>query len=75
MSQKPSMFLFLNCMSAIIDATEKGTSLPFTASESMDHGHPHGLRHQHVPWTSEWTLVEVRHINVAVFTVGPQTQI
>lgn len=43
LSRKPSMTLFLNSESAVIDTTAKEASSPFTVSGSMDHGLPHGF--------------------------------
>jgi hypothetical protein len=62
----------LNFESMVIDVTAKLASLPFTISNSsdnrfphvfcktMDHRHPHGLQHQHVPWNSVWSWVAVQ---------------
>lgn len=70
--QKPSMFLFLSCESAVINMS-KVASLPFIVSRSKDHGHPHGLWCHHVFWPSAWSLVAVQttDINMAfALTMG-----
>ena len=40
---EPSMSLFLNCESEVIDSTEEEASLPFIVSRSMECGPPRGL--------------------------------
>lgn len=37
LSQKPSMRLFLNCGSAVINGMTKAASFPFAVSRNMDH--------------------------------------
>lgn len=51
MSQKPSTFIFLNCVSAGIDSTARLVSLTFIVSQSTDagllHGFCNGTDHEH----------------------------
>lgn len=56
---QPSMFLFLDDETAVVNVTAKTTYLSFTVSGITDQGHPHGFQHQHEPWTSARTLVVV----------------
>lgn len=50
------MSLFLNWESEVIRTPAKLATLLFTVSGSIDHGHPDGLLHQCVPWTSALSL-------------------
>lgn len=53
MPQKSSMFLFLNCESAVISTTGKGAFLSFLVSRNMNHRLTHGLWYQHMSGTSD----------------------
>jgi hypothetical protein len=61
LSQKPSMSLFLNCESEVINTIAKVAFLPLTVSKSMDHGLTQGLLNQHMPQTSARNLNESAH--------------
>ncbi|KAL6084525.1 hypothetical protein STEG23_005815 [Scotinomys teguina] len=60
--QKSSVSLILNCESAVINTTAKEASFRYNqarimdfhmvSGDSTDHRDPHGLQHQHGPWTS-----------------------
>lgn len=51
------------CESEVINATVKVASLPFTVSESRDHGLPHGFWQQHKPRMPTWSPVAVSTSN------------
>lgn len=53
-SENPSICLILKYESAVFDTTAKEASLPITASNSMDHGHPYGFRQKPGLQTSTW---------------------
>lgn len=59
LSQKPSMFPFLNCEFEVISTIAKVASLPITVS-----------RREHGPWKSTWSLVSASAMAYSMVSCG-----
>lgn len=67
MSQNPSMSLFLNSKSAVINTMANIDSLPFTVSRNRNQ---QGIWQQHGPQTSTWSLVPTCAMDLSMVSGG-----